>query len=112
MHIKVGIHLAVQQDPAIPVVDWPVFHSWSPDDGDFEAVVFLLDSEGAPVAETRWELPTDLAADQALERLCWVRCEPWHVDDRGRRVAAAVPMELDRPKLVPTRIPRSLSAGQ
>ncbi len=85
------------------MVDWPVFHSWSPDDGDFDGVVFLVDQAGAPVAEMRWDLPTDVAADEALGRLRWVRSEPWHVDERGRRVAAVVPLELDRPVVLPGR---------
>jgi hypothetical protein len=85
------------------VVDWPVFHSWSPADGDFDGTVFLFDQDGLPVAETRWDLPTDVAADEALERLEWVRAESWHIDDRGRRVAAVVPLEPNRPVVLPAQ---------
>jgi len=46
-------YLAVQQDAATILVDWPRFHDWDAQDGTFHGSVFVLDPDGRLISQVR-----------------------------------------------------------
>ena len=78
---------AVQENPTSFCMDWPVFEADGTRDNHFQGTVFVLDCQGALVGDAPLPAPRNRSADEALNRIGWVRSGAWHRDGFGRQVA-------------------------
>src|SRR5664279_4736591 len=66
-------YTAVQETPTSFCMDWPVFESEGTRDNHFQGTVFVLDCRGAAVGDAPLPAPRNRSADEALNRIGWVR---------------------------------------
>jgi hypothetical protein len=83
------VFTAVQEDATAFCMDWPV-QTESAIDSSFNGTVFVLDSQGCRVCDTRLQAASNRAADEALNRIGWTRCGAWHRDSFGRPAARVI----------------------
>ncbi|HEY5839983.1 MAG TPA: hypothetical protein VIU87_00655 [Mycobacterium sp.] len=83
------VFTAVQEDATAFCMDWPV-QTESAVDSSFNGTVFVLDSQGCRVCDTRLPAASNRAADEALNRIGWTRCGAWHRDSFGRLAARVI----------------------
>lgn len=81
------VFTAVQEDATSFCMDWPVIQGNGSAERQFNGAVFVLDCGGIPVSDTPMQAPNDDAADEALQRIGWVRCGNWQRDGFGRQTA-------------------------
>ena len=106
MSDSVGGFTAVQDDPASFAMDLPVFGQSAarPDHGTgFGGRVFVLDRNGARVADGSMTAPGDRAADDALRAVGWTRTGEWRPDEFGRPVARVERRVVGDQGFLPTR---------
>lgn len=95
------VFTAVQEDATSFCMDWPVFQGNGSAERQFRGAVYILDRGGIRVSDTPMQAPNDDAADEALQRIGWVRCGHWQRDGFGRQSAEVMAVRS------PTPTPRS-----
>jgi hypothetical protein len=87
MNEDTSVFTAVQEDATSFCMDWPVFEADPTRDVRVNRTVFVLDGSGSRIGDAPLDAPGDHAADQALDRIGWMRCGGWHRDAFGRQTA-------------------------
>ena len=84
------VFMAVQEDATSFCMDWPVFESENSTESLFNGTVFVLDCNGSRISDTPLHAPSNMSADEALNRIGWARCGAWHRDGFGRQTARVI----------------------
>lgn len=89
MYEEGQIFTAIQEDATSFCMDWPVVQGDAShrDGTQGPGEIFILDCGGVRVNNTRLSASSDDAADDALNRIGWVRCGAWQRDGFGRKSA-------------------------